>query len=495
MTITGQSALPKDDIDQMVKDAEAHAEEDRKRREEAEVRNHADSLVYQTEKLLRDQGDKVSADERPTSRAARRPEEGARGRRRRGHQVQGHRLRLQADFDNYRKRSRPSRPTRSTAPPGGSPRPCCRCSTRAEAAYCAPRRGRAAPQRHARGAQEARPRDPRPRRPAVRPQGGRGRHAHEPGDGGEVVVAEVLRSGYRWKGRTLRPAMVRTRTALERLTGPLGTDPTLPEEVAAQREWFEKDYYKVLGVAETATAKEITKAYRKLARELHPDQNPGDAAAEERFKEVSAAYDVLGDAGQAQGVRRGPPARPDGRPGGRSRRVQLQRRRHGPMRRARRPLRSDVRPARRNGHGRAPRRGPRRGADVTAQLTLDFEDAARGITTTLHLTSDAPCSTCHGSGAPRHVPRPCSQCGGRGVVDDNQGFFSFSSPCRACVGTGTVIEIPCPTCAAAGVERRPRQVQARIPAGVADGQTIRLKGRGAPGRNGGPRATCSSRSR
>jgi molecular chaperone DnaJ len=131
--------------------------------------------------------------------------------------------------------------------------------------------------------------------------------------------------------------------------------------------------------------------------------------------------------------------------------------------------------------------GPQRGADLTAQLTLGFEDAATGLTTTLHLTSDAQCSTCSGSGAkPGTHPTPCGMCGGRGVVDDNQGLFSFSSPCRNCQGSGSVITDPCPTCHGNGVERRPREVKVRIPAGVNDGQTIRLPGRGSPGRNGGP---------
>ena len=139
------------------------------------------------------------------------------------------------------------------------------------------------------------------------------------------------------------------------------------------------------------------------------------------------------------------------------------------------------------GRGASAGAGPQRGADVEATLTLDFVDAAKGLTTTLSLTSDAPCSTCHGSGArPGTQPTVCSQCGGRGVIDDNQGFFSFSSPCRACAGRGVTIEQPCGTCRGTGVEHRPRDVQARIPAGVADGQKIRLKGRGAPGRNGGP---------
>jgi molecular chaperone DnaJ len=256
--------------------------------------------------------------------------------------------------------------------------------------------------------------------------------------------------------------------------------------VAAQREWFEKDYYEVLGVAADASQKDVTKAYRKLARELHPDKNPGNARAEERFKEVSAAYDVLGDETKRKEydeVRRlGPMAGggPGGGPGGFSFNVgDMQ---GGDM--------SDLL-GQMFGRGRRPTRGtgagPQRGADVSAQLTLEFDDAVRGITTTLHLTSDAECSTCHGSGAkPGTQATRCGRCGGRGVVDENQGLFSFSSPCPVCHGRGSVITDPCPTCHGSGVERRPRDVKARIPSGVSDGQTLRLKGRGAPGRNGGP---------
>ena len=256
--------------------------------------------------------------------------------------------------------------------------------------------------------------------------------------------------------------------------------------MAAQREWFEKDYYKTLGVSETATAKEITKAYRKLARELHPDKNPGDAAAEERFKAVSAAYDVLGDEAKRaeyDEVRRLGPMGQGGGPGGFSFNMDdanasgfgdLLGQMFGRM-------------GGRGGGGAGSGVGPRRGADVQAELTLDFVDAVRGMTTTLHLTSDAACSTCNGSGArPGTTPKLCPQCGGRGVIDDNQGLFSFSTPCRRCAGAGTVIEDPCPTCRGSGIEKRAREVQARIPPGVNDNQTIRLKGRGAPGRNGGP---------
>jgi molecular chaperone DnaJ len=256
--------------------------------------------------------------------------------------------------------------------------------------------------------------------------------------------------------------------------------------MAAQREWYEKDYYKLLGVVPEATPKEITKAYRKLARENHPDTHPGDGAAEERFKEVSAAYDVLGDDEKRKEydeVRKLGPVGgfggggPSGAPGfnfnvsgdglgdilgqmfGRGRR----------------------------GGGASASAGPQRGADLEAALTLEFADAARGITTTLYLTSDAQCSTCGGSGAkPGTQPVVCSRCGGRGVIDENQGFFSFSSPCTACGGRGVVVQEPCPTCRGGGLEHRAREVQVRIPAGVADGQRIRLKGRGAPGRNGGP---------
>ena len=130
--------------------------------------------------------------------------------------------------------------------------------------------------------------------------------------------------------------------------------------------------------------------------------------------------------------------------------------------------------------------GPRRGDDLESTLNLSFEEAVSGVTTTVTLVSDAPCSTCNATGAaPGTSPVVCSNCGGKGVIDSNQGFFSFSQPCQACGGNGMRVDKPCPTCRGTGTERKPRNVKVRIPAGVEDGQRIRLKNRGGAGRNGG----------
>jgi molecular chaperone DnaJ len=263
--------------------------------------------------------------------------------------------------------------------------------------------------------------------------------------------------------------------------------------VAPQPEWLEKDYYKILGVSDTAPQKEITTAYRKLARELHPDANPGDPAAEERFKDVAAAYDVIGDEGRRKeydDVRKLGPigAMGGGFPGA-----------GGAPGAGGFSFRSDdlgdlfsnlfnaggggVGGRRRGARGA----GPQRGTDLETELTMDFRDAVEGVTTTLHLTSDAACATCSGTGSkPGSAPKICTNCHGRGVVEENQGMFSFSRPCDVCGGKGVLVVDPCPTCAGSGVVRRPRDVKVRIPAGVRDDQTIKLKGRGGPGRNGGP---------
>jgi molecular chaperone DnaJ len=263
--------------------------------------------------------------------------------------------------------------------------------------------------------------------------------------------------------------------------------------LAPQREWFEKDYYKALGVSDTASPKEITRAYRKLARQYHPDANNGDAAAEERFKEVSAAYDVVGDEAKRKEydeVRKLGPMAGMGGPGGFGgfgggadganftyNASDLSDLLGGLFGRGR------------GGGGPAGSRGPgpQRGEDLEAELHLSFLDAAQGVETSVNLISEVTCSTCHGSGAePGTAPTTCPRCNGRGVLDDNQGFFSFSSPCPNCAGRGVIITSACHTCGGRGVERKPRQVKVRVPAGVSDGQRIRLKGRGGPGRNGGP---------
>jgi molecular chaperone DnaJ len=260
-----------------------------------------------------------------------------------------------------------------------------------------------------------------------------------------------------------------------------------------QREWFEKDYYEVLGVSKTASPKEITSAYRKLARQLHPDANPDDPVAEDRFKEVSAAYEVVGDpekrAEYDEARRMGPMAGGFGPPGA-----------GGAGFAAPGGVRfdsGDISDLIGNlfSRGRAgganasppPTSGPRRGADVEADLHLSFEDSIQGATTTVNITSDVRCPDCSGSGAAKGTsPRVCPDCRGTGAVDEDQGFFSFSRPCPSCAGRGRIIDSPCPTCSGVGAVRRPRQVKVRIPQGVRDGQRIRVKGKGAAGANGGP---------
>ncbi len=265
--------------------------------------------------------------------------------------------------------------------------------------------------------------------------------------------------------------------------------------MAPQREWFEKDYYKVLGVAENVDHKEIAKAYRKLAKQYHPDANPG---SEDRFKEISAAYEVLGDEAKRKEydeVRRmGAAGNPFANMGGAGRsgsgftgnfRVDDLGDLLGNIfgRSGRGTGRAGGTTAGRAGG--AP--GSSRGADLETALHLSFIDAVHGLTTTVNVTSEVTCHTCKGNGAaPGTTPVVCSVCGGRGVVQDNQGLFSFSQPCQACGGTGFRIENPCPTCHGSGVEYAARQVKVRIPAGVEDGQRIRVKGRGGAGRGGDP---------
>ena len=265
------------------------------------------------------------------------------------------------------------------------------------------------------------------------------------------------------------------------------------------KDYLEKDYYKVLGVAKTASQEEIKKSYRKLARKYHPDANKGDADAEDRFKEVSEAYDVLSDEKRRKeydtvrsmpGGFRGQQGGGFGfdlgdlfgqggtgtQPGGAGERI------------------GDLFGGlfgRGGGGGAGTRttgaRRARRGADVETEVTLSFGRAMNGVTVPIKLTSEAACDSCRGTGAKAGtVPRVCPNCEGTGHETRNLGNFGFQEPCKECRGRGLVVDDPCPTCHGSGRATGTRTIQARIPAGVADGQKIRLKGKGAPGENGGP---------
>jgi molecular chaperone DnaJ len=266
------------------------------------------------------------------------------------------------------------------------------------------------------------------------------------------------------------------------------------------RDYVEKDYYAALGVSKDAPAGDIKKAYRKLARKFHPDANGGDARAEERFKEISEAYDVLSDTSKRKeydearalfaggGFRMPPGAGAGGMGGAGGMNFDL----------------GDLFGGRGGGggggfndilgglFGGGGRRGggtvgPRRGADVEAEVSLSFTDATEGVTVPLSVSGPHVCPTCSGSGAkPGATPRTCPRCGGSGMTNRNQGGFAFAEPCRECRGRGVLVDDPCPTCHGAGQAITTRTIRARIPAGVADGQRIRLKGKGEPGEHGGP---------
>jgi molecular chaperone DnaJ len=241
-----------------------------------------------------------------------------------------------------------------------------------------------------------------------------------------------------------------------------------------------KNLYDVLGVAKNASQDEIKKAYRKLARQYHPDKNPGDAQAEERFKEVQAAYDVLSDAEKRKQYDAwgSPEGRPRFQPGGG---FTFDFGDLGDL--------SDLFGGL-FGSGASRGRGrvqAQRGSDVEVEVSLSFEDSLRGIQTTIPVSLETACSECGGSGAkPGTAPRLCPQCNGRGVVAETQGLFALSQPCPRCRGNGTVIEDPCPHCRGTGRERRTKRYTVRIPAGVKDGTRIRLAGKGEAGYNGGP---------
>jgi molecular chaperone DnaJ len=264
------------------------------------------------------------------------------------------------------------------------------------------------------------------------------------------------------------------------------------------RDYVEKDYYAALGVSKDAAPAEVKKAYRKLARKYHPDANNGDAKAEEKFKEVSEAYDVLSDttkrkeydearslfgAGSFRVPRGG-----GGGTGGTT--FDLGDLFGGGAAGGAGGGLGDILGGIFGGGGggrRTGAAGPRRGADAEAEVTLSFNDATQGATVSLTISGPHICPTCAGSGAkPGTATRVCPRCSGTGMSTRNQGGFAFAEPCRDCRGRGLLVDDPCATCGGSGQAITTRSLRARIPAGVADGQRIRLKGKGEHGERGGP---------
>jgi molecular chaperone DnaJ len=257
------------------------------------------------------------------------------------------------------------------------------------------------------------------------------------------------------------------------------------------RDYVEKDYYKALGVSKDASQADIKKAYRKLARQFHPDANKGDAASEEKFKEISEAYDVLSDETKRReydeartlfgsGGFRVPRG---GAGGGNGVPFDLSDLFGGGAAAAGGGIGDLFGNIFRGRQGAAPRRG----ADVEAEVTLSFTDALSGVTLPIQLAGAGACPTCQGSGAkPGTGSRVCPSCTGTGMSSRNAGGFAFAEPCRECRGRGIVVDDPCPTCDGSGQALSTRTLRARIPAGVADGQRIRLKGKGQPGEHGAP---------
>src|SRR5436309_5332523 len=239
-----------------------------------------------------------------------------------------------------------------------------------------------------------------------------------------------------------------------------------------------RDYYEVLGVPKTASDDEIKKAYRKLAREYHPDRNPDDAAAEERFKEVQTAYDLLSDAEKrkAYDTFGTTGSRAGGSPGYGG--VRFEEFNFGDL--------GDLLGGMFGGAGRTTR-APVRGDDLETRVRISFEDSLHGAQVRVPVEVDSVCSACHGTGAePGTSPIVCPQCGGRGVVSEAQGLFAFSQPCPRCHGNGWIVENPCRHCRGSGRERTTKRYAVKVPAGAKTGTRIRLKGKGEAGHRGGP---------
>ncbi len=270
-----------------------------------------------------------------------------------------------------------------------------------------------------------------------------------------------------------------------------------------------RDYYAILGVSATATADEIKKQYRRLAKKYHPDANPNDSQAADKFKEISEAYGVVGDAEKRKqydemrrlgafggfGGARGTGGRPGARsgmgtsgagsgPGGSFRYEDLDLGGLGGLG----DLFSSMFSGGQGAAGRAGRsRGPERGHDVETSLEIPFRVAARGGKVPVELDVTEECATCHGSGAaPGASMRTCPECSGRGTISFGQGGFAVQRPCPMCLGRGQVPSQPCPTCSGSGEVRNRKKVLITVPSGVDEGTRIRLKGQGGRGPGGGP---------
>jgi molecular chaperone DnaJ len=246
----------------------------------------------------------------------------------------------------------------------------------------------------------------------------------------------------------------------------------------------QRDPYQVLGVQRTASADEIKKAHRKLVRQYHPDRNPGDAKAEERFKEVQQAYDLLSDPDKRKAYDRGGFGPAGGGPGGGGF--------GGFDTSGLGDLFNDLFGRGSGGGGgggrgrtRAPRAEP--GRDLEVETQISFTQSIEGAQVSIVVPTTERCGTCNGTGAkPGTSPKVCPRCQGRGVESQGQGLFSISQPCQRCGGSGTIIEDPCPTCRGEGRLRTTRKYRANIPAGVKEGSKVKLPGKGEPGINGGP---------
>lgn len=265
------------------------------------------------------------------------------------------------------------------------------------------------------------------------------------------------------------------------------------------KDWLEKDYYKVLGVSKDAKPDEIKKAFRKIARDNHPDAHPGDKAAEQRFKDASEAHSVLSDADKRKeyddarsmfgggGFRfpRGGGGQA-GAPGMEDLFRTMQNGGDGGLGDILGNLFNQGGAA--GGTRRASQRMARRGSDVEGEVTISFEQAVDGTTVGVQMVNDEACQACHGTGARSgSVPRVCPTCQGSGTqTSTTGGVFSTTEPCRDCHGRGLIVDDPCDVCHGSGRGRSTNTMQVRIPAGVTDGQKIRIKGKGSAGENGGP---------